>query len=135
MTSSYFLSSLSARSFRESLLLALPALLFLFPMVRSLRAQTPTPAIKVDQVGYPLDGPKIAIVSTSAHSFQLKQSSDQRVVFQGNLSVPQADAATGDQVQAADFSSFRKPGTYYIEVAGVGRSWNFVLARNPFERA
>ena len=135
MASSYFLSSLSARSFRESLLLALPALLFLFPMVRSLRAQTPTPAIKVDQVGYPLDGPKIAIVSTSAHSFQLKQSSDQRVVFQGNLSVPQADAATGDQVQAADFSSFRKPGTYYIEVAGVGRSWNFVLARNPFERA
>jgi endoglucanase len=38
-------------------------------------------------------------------------------------------------VQAADFSSFHKAGTYYLEVPGVGRSWDFTLGKNVFERA
>jgi endoglucanase len=56
------------------------------------------------------------------------------VVWKGKLGAPVADADTGDQVQAADFSSFHKAGSYYIEVPGVGRSWNFTLGKNVFER-
>ena len=36
-------------------------------------------------------------------------------------------------MQAADFSSFRKPGTYYLEIPGVGRSWKFSMGRDVFE--
>jgi endoglucanase len=108
-----------------------------FPLVRTAGAQTPAPtpttAIKVDQVGYPVDGPKVALVSAPATTFQVKRISDGIVVFHGNLALPQADADTGDQVQAADFSSLHAAGTYFLDIPGVGRSWNFTLANNPYE--
>jgi hypothetical protein len=133
MASSLFLPSLSLRPSRELLLLADLAALFICPLVLAHGAENPTLAIKVDQVGYPLDGPKVAFVSAPAQSFAIKRSSDGALVFHGNLAPAQADPNTGDQVQAADFSGFQKAGTYYIEVPGVGRSWNFAVGKNPFE--
>src|ERR1700677_2872596 len=111
MASSLFLSPLSSRSVRVLLLLTVLTALFAVPPVRAFGAEPPTAAIKVDQVGYPLNGPKVALVSTPGKSFEVKRSSDGEIVFRGNLTAPQADPDTGDQVQAADFSSFSKPGT------------------------
>jgi endoglucanase len=95
--------------------------------------------IKVDQVGYPVDGPKVALVSISAGSpaqaFELRKNGNDAVVWKGKLAAPVADADSGDQVQAADFSDFHKAGSYYVAVPGVGRSWNFTLGKNVFERA
>jgi endoglucanase len=137
MASSLFLSPLisrwSSRSFRELLLLAIFAALVIIPLARAHGAQPPTTAIKVDQVGYPLDGPKVAIVSVAGKNFELKRSSDGAVVFRGNLTPAEPDADTGDQVQSADFSSFHNAGTYYLEIPGVGRSWNFTLGKNVYE--
>ena len=104
------------------------------PLAQAFGAEAPTAAIKVDQVGYPLDGPKVALVSATGKSFELKRSSDGTVVFHGNLSAAQADVDTGDQVRAADFSGFSKPGNYYIDVAGVGRSWSFAVGKSIYER-
>jgi endoglucanase len=96
-------------------------------------------SIKVDQAGYALSGPKVAMVSSMSQAiatcFELHRSSDAASVFQGKLTPPQADANSGDQVQTADFTAFQKPGTYYIEVPGIGRSWNFTIDRNPFLKA
>jgi hypothetical protein len=131
MTSTLILSPLNARLAREFVALALLAGLRLLP---ALGAETPTAAIKVDQVGYPVDGPKLALVSSPAKTFALKRSSDDRIVFKGELESAQPDPDTGDQIQAADFSRYRKPGTYYIDVPGVGRSWNFTLAIDPYLR-
>ena len=104
-----------------------------------------TTVIKVDQVGYPVDGPKVALISIAAggpvsagspaQAFEIRQTSNDAVVWQGKASAPVADADTGEQVQAADFSNFHKAGSYYILVPGVGRSWNFTLGKNVFERA
>jgi endoglucanase len=96
-------------------------------------AETAQLAIKVDQVGYPLDGPKVALVSTPAATFELRRSSDNAVVFQGKLGPAEADPNSGDRVQAADFSALRKAGRYYLAVPGVGRSWNFEVGTNVFE--
>jgi endoglucanase len=134
MASSLFLSPLSSRSVRVLLLLTVLTALFAVPPVRAFGAEPPTAAIKVDQVGYPLNGPKVALVSTPGKSFEVKRSSDGEIVFRGNLTAPQADPDTGDQVQAADFSSFSKPGTYFLDVAGVGRSWNFTLDKDVYKR-
>jgi endoglucanase len=133
MASSLFLSPLSSRSVRELLLLALLAGLFVVPLLRAHGAQAPNTAIKVDQVGYPIDGPKVALVSAPAQSFRLRRTSDGAVVFQANLTSGVSDSSTGDTIQAADFSSFHKPGSYYIDVPGVGRSWNFSLGDRVFE--
>jgi endoglucanase len=133
MASNLILSPLTARSARELLVLPLLASVLLFPLFRALGAETPAVAVKVDQVGYPIQGPKVALVALPGKTFALKRSSDGKTVFKGTLEAAQPDPDTGDQVQAADFSVFRKPGTYYIDVPGVGRSWNFTVAMNPYE--
>ena len=96
--------------------------------------ENPTPAIKLDQVGY-LDGaPKVVLVASPAKTFEIRRSSDGRVVFRGALSPAATDPLSGDTVQAADFSGLRQAGIYYVEVPGVGKSWTFAVGANVFER-
>jgi endoglucanase len=134
MAGSLFLALINAPSGRELPISVVLAGLLLFPAALAHGADSPSLAIKVDQVGYPLDRPKVAFVSAPAETFQVRRSSDDRVAFQGKLAPPEADPNSGDQVQAADFSSFHKAGTYYLQVPGVGRSWNFSVGKNVFER-
>jgi endoglucanase len=130
-------SSAGARSDRKLLFLAVLAGLFLCPAATApalgQMAQTPQLAIKVDQVGYPLDGPKVALVSAPGTTFEVRRSGDGEVVFQGKLGPAEVDKDTGDNVQAADFSALRQAGSYYLSVPGVGRSWSFTVDRNAFE--
>jgi endoglucanase len=97
-------------------------------------AENPTTAIKVDQVGYPPDGPKIALVSAPAERFSVKRTSDNTVVLESKLEPAASDADSGDRIQAADFSAVHESGRYYIDVPGVGRSWNFSIAPNVYSR-
>ncbi len=90
--------------------------------------------IKVDQVGYLAQAPKIAIVSAPAQTFDVKRASDNISVFHGKLGATAADSDTGDQVEAADFSGLRQPGSYYLDVPGVGRSWAFSIGPDVFSR-
>jgi endoglucanase len=101
----------------------------------AVRAQNGSLAIKVDQVGYPLNGPKVALVSAAAQFFEVRSAGNGEVAFRGPLTPPKADANTGDQVQAADFSALRKAGSYYIQVPGVGRSWTFAVGPNVYNHA
>jgi hypothetical protein len=101
-------------------------------------SETPSIVIKVDQVGYPLDGPKVAFVSAPAQAaaatFEIKRASDRVSVLQGKLTPPQFDPNSGDQVQSADFTELKQAGTYYVDVPGVGRSFDFSVKRNVFDR-
>jgi endoglucanase len=97
----------------------------------------PSAAIKVDQVGYRPGAPKVALVAAEhpASDFTLRRVSGGAVVFRGKLGPAVADADSGDNVQAADFSAFRTAGKYYLEVPDVGRSWEFAIDANVYERA
>jgi endoglucanase len=101
-------------------------------------AENPTPAIRLDQVGYLAGAPKVALVAsqakTPAKTFEIRRSSDGRVVFHGALSPPATDPLSGDTVQAADFSRLHQAGTYYVQVPEVGKSWTFAVGANVFER-
>ena len=110
MPGSLFLALIHARSGRKLPIAAVLAGLLIFPAVLAVGAESATLAIKVDQVGYPLDGPKVVFVSAPAETFQVRRSSGNAVVFQGKLAPPQADPNTGDQVQTADFSGLRQGG-------------------------
>jgi endoglucanase len=133
MASSLFLALLNAWSARELSVAAAFAALVLFPAALAHGTEYATLAIKVDQVGYPLDGPKVALVAAPAESFQLRRTSDNSIVFQGRLTPPVSDPDTGDLVQAADFSALRQPGIFYLQVPGVGRSFVFSVNGNVFE--
>ena len=120
---------------REILLkLVLSFLLVLLYGTLAVASGTPTASIKVDQVGYLSNAVKVALVSAPARTFEVKRADDDRTVFQGKLSASAADADSGDTVQAADFSAFRQPGTYYLDVPGVGRSWTFSIGPDVFSR-
>ena len=100
-------------------------------------APAPTTSLKVDQVGYPLDAPKVALVvaDTGPSRFAVRHAATGAVAFEGQLGAPVADADSGDRVQAADFSKLQQPGTYYVDVPGVGRSWDFAIGPRPYQRA
>jgi endoglucanase len=101
----------------------------------AIQAQNASVAIKVDQVGYALNAPKIALVSSAAQSFEVRSAADGAVIFHSRLTVSQPDSNTGDSVQAADFSALHKAGRYYIQIPGVGRSWTFSIGPNVYEHA
>lgn len=125
------------RSFHIGRVFAFAFLLSLY-LVAQIAAQTATVNIKVDQVGYLPGVPKIAFVTSQSsppQSFSIMRSRDNSVAFEGKLSGAVHDPTSGDDVQTADFSAVRQAGRYYIDVSGVGRSWNFDIAPNVYEHA
>ena len=100
-------------------------------------ADAPTTEIKVDQVGYPGKGIKVALAAskTPAADFTVRRARDGSVAFRGKLSAPVVDADSGDAVQAADFTRLAKPGRYFVEIPGVGRSWEFAVGPEVYSRA
>src|SRR5579862_9947212 len=100
-------------------------------------ASVPTADIKVDQVGYLPHASKVAMVASSAlaKEFSVRRSGSDSIAFHGRLPEPVREPDSGDLVQIADFSKLSKPGKYYLEVPGVGRSWNFTIGPDAYSRA
>jgi len=69
MANPLILRFMSPRCGRELLLSVLLAGLLLCPAALVHGAESPSLAIQVDQVGYPLNGPKVALVSSHATTF------------------------------------------------------------------
>lgn len=102
-----------------------------------------SPAIHANQEGYATQGPKQAMVGyylgsmgelpITARSFSLINEANGQVAFTGNLTVKPdlgyAYTPTPYQnVWLADFSSFNTPGTYRLQVPGLGRSLAFKIS-------
>ncbi len=100
-------------------------------------AAEPVTGIKVDQAGYLPHEPKLAMVASSAlaKEFTVRRSGKDSVAFHGKLSEPVTDGDSGDIVQIADFSKLDKPGKYYLEAPGVGRSWDFAIGPQVYADA
>jgi endoglucanase len=98
---------------------------------------SPTTDIKVNQAGYLTDARKLAMVvtSTAASEFTIRTAENGSVTFSGSLSAASEDADSGDRVQVADFSELKKPGKYFLEIPGVGRSWEFEIGSKVYSRA
>jgi endoglucanase len=116
------------------ILLILLVIGFLETTGKAFGAEEPSVQIKVDQVGYLPDAAKVGVVSAAGKTFEVKRASDNVAVFSGALGPAGVDADTGDAVQLADFTKLREPGTYYLDVPGVGRSWTFAIRRDVFVR-
>jgi endoglucanase len=90
--------------------------------------------VRTNQYGYAVHGPKKASVvdaSVTPVQWRLLNSSG-AVVKTGRTHVQGTDAASGDHVHIADFSSVRKAGTGYTLVVGAATSYPFAIADNPY---
>jgi endoglucanase len=92
--------------------------------------------IKVDQVGYLPERPKVAFVvsAAAATTFTVRRTDDDTVAFEGRLAPPVADGDSGDEVRAADFSGLHRTGRYLQDVPGVGRSFAFAIGPDIYLR-
>jgi endoglucanase len=112
-------------------------------------ATTRSWALKVDQLGYPVDAPKHAYLAAwvpaagpldlSAHDggpFEVVDEADGSVALSGVFAPDvQLPGETGEQGLVADFSALARPGRYHLRVQGVGRSVAFTVGDAPLAEA
>jgi endoglucanase len=96
--------------------------------VLSMRAQAQewTDRIKLNQVGFYLAGPKLAVVENATPgAFHVRTVDDKQTVFKGNLGAPRKSEFSDKQLCVADFSGLKQEGSYELVVDGVGVSYAF----------
>lgn len=87
---------------------------------------TPTCRLFLNQLGYLPKAAKIASIAVQADhptldpKFRMRSLRNNGIVFESTLAYPALDAASGDLVMQADFTSLDMPGTYQIEMDALG---------------
>lgn len=107
----------------------------------------PNDALHVNQVAYPLDGPKVAYLSawtgegsvdfSAAKSFEVVDATSGAVAFTGSVHLDASAASerwSKSNVYSLDFGALGKEGRYRIRVAGVGASYPFYVEKSAFDR-
>ncbi|CAA9281281.1 MAG: GH9 [uncultured Cytophagales bacterium] len=90
------------------------------------RAQGLTETIRLNQVGFYPDAPKVAVVPARAEgTFTVTGADGKSTVFTGTLGAPRQSGYSPKQTRLADFSKLTKPGTYVVVVPGLGHSYPF----------
>jgi endoglucanase len=96
----------------------------------------PSAHVKVSQVGYLPRETKFAVLTTQpAGEVVVRRADDGRAALTVTAGPPVYDADSGDTVRAIDFSALREPGTYRLDVPGVGASYDFRVGDDAFARA
>ncbi len=91
--------------------------------------------VLVDQVGYLPSLQKVALVAdTNATTFQVVDVKTNESVLSGQLSDALRDPDTGQSLRRADFSALREAGTYTLNVPGLGRSPDFRVAPDVYQK-
>ena len=88
--------------------------------------------IRINTIGFLPESPKQATIGAPCKEFSLVRVSDHVVVFTGKANKPMQTAPTDtdETVQIVDFTKFVTPGTYCLEVAGVGKSVPFTIGKD-----
>ncbi|WP_242916504.1 glycoside hydrolase family 9 protein [Pontibacter liquoris] len=93
------------------------------------KAQQAQEQIRLNQLGFYPAASKIAVVvgENQGGKFYLKTADRSKTVYTGTLSDMKAAEFSGRPTRIADFSSYTKPGTYVLEIPGLGRSYTFEI--------
>ncbi len=86
--------------------------------------------VRVNQIGYLRFATKVGIIvdsSTTPIGWQIQDASGS-VVLSGVTTVYGDDAASGDHVHKADFTSLNNLGAYRLVADGIGSSFEFNIA-------
>ncbi|HPN65433.1 MAG TPA: glycoside hydrolase family 9 protein, partial [Candidatus Goldiibacteriota bacterium] len=94
-------------------------------------------SIKVNTIGYkPLE--EKFVVCDKACSYFAVYDNKGKKVFSNDMKGPVKDAVSGDECFTGNFTQFKTPGVYYIEIEKAGRSAEFEISDSiydkPFEK-
>ncbi len=89
--------------------------------------------IHIDQLGYITHMPKKAVCVGTGSSFEIVDIHSDKIMYAGVLPPFKFDEASGENVSAADFSSFNLPGEYCIKI-GRKRSDTFTISDKPYTK-
>ncbi|NUO02821.1 MAG: glycoside hydrolase family 9 protein [Saprospiraceae bacterium] len=98
-------------------------------------AQPFSPVIRLNQVGFYPQSPKIAVVCEEAPEtvFYLKKAGSGKIVYQGKLAAPRVHHFSQKNTRIADFSEFKTSGTYVLELPSLGQSYPFDIKKKVHE--
>jgi endoglucanase len=93
-----------------------------------------SPQVQVNQVGYLPQAGKIAYVTglDLPRDFVVK-SADGEVAMRGRSTAPEFYQLAGERVARMDLSGLTAPGTYVVQVDGVGRSFPFRIGKGVYD--
>ncbi|HZY38586.1 MAG TPA: glycoside hydrolase family 9 protein [Mucilaginibacter sp.] len=86
--------------------------------------------IRLDQIGFYPDAPKIAIILSSADSVFYLQTAEKKTVFTRHLKKSVKPDFAGDYTLMADFTGFQKTGKYLLFIPGLGYSYPFEIKKH-----
>jgi endoglucanase len=95
----------------------------------------PNTDIRLNSLGYLPTAQKKATIITNCSNFTVKDASKDKTVYSGKVTGPFTQNDVNQTAWLADFSKLNKPGKYYLEVPGVGRSIDFQIADNVYDFA
>lgn len=88
----------------------------------------PTGLIRLNQIGFYPEAPKVAVVvGDSGVDFYITTPDQADTVFSGTLGEPKVWVSSQETVQLADFSALQTPGEYVLAVPGIGVSYRFEI--------
>jgi len=103
-------------------------ILLILASTKILFAQVETDNIRLNQIGFYPDAPKIGIViGATSDIFHITTINLHDTVFTGTLNAPKLWTCSNEQVRKADFSSVTTTGTFVLYVPGIGYSSQFEI--------
>jgi len=106
-------------------------IIFLAAVLQAATAQN----IHLNSLGFLSDEKKTAGITSPCSEFNLVSVDNGKEVFSGKTAGPVYQKDVEQNVYLADFSLFKKPGKYYLEIPGVGKSAEFNIGSNVFNFA
>ena len=91
--------------------------------------------IRLNSLGFVPKGQKLATIISECSSFVVKRAADGEVVFWGAAAGPTRQRDVSQDAWIADFSGVADEGRYYLEVPGVGRSYEFEIGQKVYNFA
>jgi endoglucanase len=100
--------------------------IIIFGLISSLAQGQASNNIRLNQVGFYTNGPKVAVaINSTATTFSITSPDRNTTYFNGTLSTAKYWAQSGENAKTATFTSFNTPGTYVVVIPGLGHSYPF----------
>jgi endoglucanase len=96
---------------------------------------TTTEDIRLNSLGYLPAAQKKATIISACSRFSIKDASTGKTAYSAKAKGPFSQQDVNQTVWIADFSKVSKPGRYYIDVPGVGRSYEFEIGDKVYNNA
>ena len=89
-------------------------------------------SIRLNQIGFYPSASKVAVVvgEVAGSEFYVKTQDQTKTVFTGQLSASKPGEFSNRPTRVADFSELKEPGSYVLDIPGVGHSYPFEIGKD-----